>query len=138
VAAASEVYQGGVFVRREVAMHHVAKHLTTEMQACIDSCMECHAACEETITHCLQQGGDYATVALIRALTDCADMCRMCADMMMRGSEFASAMCRVCADVCMRCADECARMSDDEQLMGCADMCRRTAEMCRQMDTAAA
>ena len=119
-------------------MQHTAKHLTAEMQACIDSCMDCHAMCEETITYCLQQGGEYASAALIRALSDCADMSRMCADLMMRGSELSGGMCRLCADACMRCAEECARMAGDEQMAACADMCRRCADMCRQMDTASA
>jgi hypothetical protein len=119
-------------------MHHVAQHLTTQMQTCIDRCMECHATCEETVTYCLQQGGEHANAALVRALTDCADVSRMCADLMMRASELSMAMCRMCADACMRCADECARMTGDEQMTACADMCRRTADMCREMETATA
>ena len=114
-------------------MQHTARHLTTEMQHCIDSCIESHGMCEETITYCLQQGGEHASATLIRALTDCADICRMCADMMMRDSDFSGAMCGLCADVCLRCAEECGRMDADQQMMSCAETCRRTADMCRQM-----
>ncbi|MCX9193226.1 hypothetical protein C3Y87_17830 [Carbonactinospora thermoautotrophica] len=104
-----------------------------QMQRAVMDALECHRVCEETIGHCLQAGGRYAEASHIRLLTDCADVCRMTADMMARSSEFHPQMCGMCADVCVRCAEDCERFSDDEQMRRCAEACRRCAESCRQM-----
>lgn len=95
----------------------------------IDSMMKCHQMCEEQMMACLQRGGEHAQQAHMMLMMDCADMCRMTADMMMRGSEMAAKMCEMCADLCMRNAENCERMGDAE----CAAMCRECAEACRKM-----
>lgn len=100
--------------------------------------LECHRVCEETISYCLQQGGRHAEASHIRLLTDCADICRLAADFMVRGSEFHQQLCGLCADVCVRCAEDCEQFGDDAQMRQCAEACRRWAESCRQMAGATA
>jgi hypothetical protein len=109
-----------------------ATPMTKEMQDCVDACMSCHTTCEETMSSCLQMGGQ-AQMQIMRTLMDCAEMTRMCADMMMRRSPMAAEMCALCARACEMCAEACMSMPDDPQMMRCADACRRCAKTCRTM-----
>jgi MinD superfamily P-loop ATPase len=91
-----------------------------------------------TVTYCLQKGGNHAEQSHIRLLLDCAEICETSANFMLRTSELHARTCGVCAEVCERCAQDCDRMGDDAQMKACADMCRRCAESCRQMAMARA
>lgn len=104
-----------------------------EMQQCIQNCLDCHSICLNTIAYCLQQGGMHAEPAHIRLLQDCAEICGVSANYMLRGSDLHSRTCGICAEICHRCAEDCDRMGDDTQMQACADMCRRCASSCRQM-----
>ena len=68
---------------------------------------------------------------------DCAQICRLAAALMSRGSQFAEDLCRVCAEVCEACADECSQHEHDH-CQRCAEACRRCAEECRRMSGVAA
>ena len=111
--------------------------MSKQMQACIEACMTCHRVCEETMSACLEMGGQ-AQMQIMRTLMDCGDMTRMCADMMMRRSPMAADMCALCARMCDMCAEACMSMPGDAQMARCAEACRRCAEMCRAMAGAAA
>lgn len=67
---------------------------------------------------------------------DCAQICRLAASYMARGSEFAHALCRLCADVCQACAEECAKHQVDH-CQHCAQVCRQCAQECGRMAQAA-
>ncbi|MFE9901734.1 four-helix bundle copper-binding protein [Streptomyces achromogenes] len=106
--------------------------LTQQMQDCIAACMDCHSICEETMSSCMQKGGQQQ-MQIMRALMDCSETTRMCADMMMRRSPMHTDMCALCAKACDMCAEACTAMPDDQQMMRCAEACRRCAETCRAM-----
>jgi hypothetical protein len=106
--------------------------MSKEMQDCVDACMSCHAICEETMSSCMQMGGQ-PQMQIMRALMDCAETTRMCADMMMRRSPMSPDMCAMCAKACEMCAEACMSMPDDAQMMRCAEACRRCAATCRAM-----
>jgi hypothetical protein len=112
--------------------------MSKDMQACVGACMACHTMCEETMSSCLSMGGGQDSMQIMRALMDCTEMTRMCADMMMRRSPLAAEMCAMCARACDMCAEACMSMPGDPQMKRCADACRRCAEMCRAMAGAAA
>lgn len=106
----------------------------TEMRQCIEHCLDCHAICLETISHCLEMGGKHAEASHIRLLMDCVQICQTSADFMLRGSDLHGRICGVCAEVCARCAEDCERLAGDDELMRrCAESCRRCAESCRKM-----
>lgn len=110
-----------------------------EMQACIDNCQSCHAVCLETISHCLERGGEHASAEHIRLLQDCVQICMASADFMLRGSDYHPQVCGVCADICDACATQCESMADGADFMQrCADACRRCAESCRKMSSMSA
>ncbi|MBE3561957.1 MAG: four-helix bundle copper-binding protein [Ktedonobacteraceae bacterium] len=104
------------------------------MQECIKECTNCHTICEYTAAYCLQLGGPHAAPEHQRILRDCAQICHVSADFMLRGSPLHAAVCGVCAQVCVQCAESCERIGGgDAQMKACADLCRRCAESCRQM-----
>jgi hypothetical protein len=109
------------------------EHVSENMQQCIDNCLECHAACLETVMYCLQQGGEHAEANHIRLLIDCAEICQTSANFMLRNSPQHGITCAACAEICERCAVECERFPDDMQMAACARMCRKCAESCKEM-----
>jgi hypothetical protein len=108
-------------------------HRSPEIENCIQNCSECHHLCIETISYCLQKGGDHASYEHIRLLQDCHQICHTSEDFMLRGSELHHYTCGVCAEVCMRCAADCEKFGDDAQMKACAEACRRCAETCKEM-----
>lgn len=105
----------------------------TSMQNCIQACTECHAICLETLQHCLTKGGRHAEAQHITLLQDCAQICAVSADFMLRGSAFHIETCETCAEICEACADSCESIPDDDVMAQCAQACRACAESCESM-----
>jgi hypothetical protein len=106
--------------------------MTTQMQNCINACMECHKICLETMTHCMSKDGKQINKGIMSMVRDCSEICMMCMNMMMGGSEFMGRTCMLCAEMCDRVATACEQ-SQDQKMMQCAASCRRCAEACRSM-----
>ena len=104
-----------------------------KLRGCIQECHHCHDICMETITHCLEMGGDHAAPSHMRLLLDCADICQTSAHFMLRISDHHSRLCGVCAEVCEDCAADCERFEDDQVMQQCAEACRSCAQSCREM-----
>jgi hypothetical protein len=103
------------------------------MQECIKNCLDCHAVCLETISHCLAKGGDHTAPEHIRILQDCAQICITNADFMLRRSPLHQMTCRICSGICEMSAEDCTRLADDEAMVLCIEMCRRCAASCAEM-----
>lgn len=109
-------------------------HTDDEMQQCIDLCQDCQALCTRTIRHCLDLGGRHAGPEHIRLLVDCAQMCQINVDYMLRESLLHERVCGLCAEACKLCAENCGQVAgDDQMLKQCVDLCRRCAESCERM-----
>ncbi len=80
------------------------------MQDCIKDCLDCHAVCLATVSHCLRKGGEHAAPDHIRMLQDCAQICSTSADFMLRASPLHQMTCRICAGICEMCADDCTQV----------------------------
>ena len=122
-------------------MPHTATHsaMSTEMQQCIQECLNCHSVCLATAHHCLAMGGRHAAPEHITLLHDCAQSCQTSADFMLRHSRLHGRACAFCAEVCRACEQSCRAMGgDDEMLKQCAEACRRCAESCDRMARMAA
>ncbi len=112
--------------------------ISTEMREAIQNCEECHGTCTEITAYSLGQGGNYADPDHVALLLDCAQVCAVCTDFMLRLSHFHGRVCDVCSAICGRCADSCERVGPaDRKMKQCADVCRRCAESCRRMAGAA-
>lgn len=104
-----------------------------DIARCIDDCVACWRSCNTAINgHCLETGGDHLRPEHVRVMVDCAEICRTCADFLMRQSPHGELICEPCARICARCAEECARL-DDPHMRDCAEVCRRCAASCRDM-----
>jgi hypothetical protein len=103
------------------------------MQQCIESCLSCYSACLQTEAHCLRQGGDYAQEDRLRTLRDCASICRVSADFMLRNSPRHNLVCNLSEQICVQCADECRSFKNDEQMQKCGQACNDCAESCRKV-----
>ena len=53
---------------------------STEMQHCIQNCLDCHRPCLQTAAKCLQHGGQHAAAQHITLMLDCAQICLTSAD----------------------------------------------------------
>ena len=95
---------------------------------------DCHDICLQTVSHCLDKGGDHAQAEHITLLLDCAEICQSAGNFMLRNSEMHARVCAVCAEVCERCAKDCERIgTGDEMMQQCAQICRSCADACREM-----
>jgi hypothetical protein len=108
-------------------------HTSDLMKECVRLCTECHTVCTQTIAYCLQQGGRYGALDVVRILQDCSQLCPVSADSMLRDSPFSPRVCGLCATVCDACAASCDQFADDSQMRLCTDTCRRCADCCRKM-----
>ncbi|MFB2977539.1 four-helix bundle copper-binding protein [Microseira sp. BLCC-F43] len=104
------------------------------MQTCMQALMECQKTCMETMTYCMTKGGKYMDATMMGMMRDCAQMCMMCMNMTIGGSEFMTSTCMLCAQMCEKCAKACEMMGDDAKMMECATACYKCAECCKMMD----
>jgi len=110
------------------------KGMADDVQKCIQNCTTCHQICLQTISHCLEKGGEHASAQHIRVLSDCAEICSVSANFMTRGSDLHPAICGACAEACLACADSCEQVAgSDEVMKACANICRQCAESCQKM-----
>lgn len=103
-----------------------------EVRECVNDSADCYQICTETILRCLTAGGKHAKPEHINLLLDCAKICNINADFMLRNSTYYPQTCGICADICDECSDVCERFEDDF-MQECASVCRRCAESCREM-----
>lgn len=106
-------------------------HLTSEMRACIDDCLDCQVTClSYAIGHCLEMGGRHTEPAHFKLMLDCAEICQAAANFMARGSEHHRHVCRECAEICRACAASCQELGDMQE---CVEACLRCAASCEKM-----
>ncbi len=104
-----------------------------QMWDCTTKCMEAQRECIATLNYCLDQGGKYASVQLIRMLLDTAAICQATAESSRNETSLLRFSSSSCAEICALCALSCRRFSDDAQMQTCADLCNRCSESCQNM-----
>jgi hypothetical protein len=105
-----------------------------QFQSCIDACNSCAVACDHCAASCLQEADPKPMARCIALDIDCAQLCRLAAGYMARGSELAGMICQACAEACDACGDECAKFQMGH-CQECAQACKRCADECRRMAT---
>lgn len=110
------------------------EEVSDKMKECKKACLHCYKVCTKTSSYCLEQGGEHAEVGHMTLMQDCAKICAVAADFMLRGSAFAEDICALCAEICDQCAESCEEF-DDEKMTKCAEICRECAEKCRMMSS---
>jgi hypothetical protein len=104
----------------------------TPERECVEACRECHESCLEIAGYCVSMQGYYAEIGHVRLLEDCARVCELTLDFLLRTSEMRRDLAGVCVEVAERCAADCERFDYDQRLLECAAVCRRCAEACRR------
>ena len=103
-----------------------------QFETCIQACNTGADACDHCAASCLKEANPKPMARCIALDIDCAEICRVAASYMARGSELSGAICTVCAEVCDACAAECEK-HEMAHCKECAEECRRCAEECRRM-----
>ena len=109
-------------------------NVPSAMQICIQNCTECYQMCSHLVDYCLKKGGKYSDPEHIKLLLDCARICNLSADFMIRHSDFHDSTCDVCAEVCTACAESCDSFSKDDRILkACFDACIKCSDSCTEM-----
>jgi hypothetical protein len=103
---------------------------SAEMQTCINDCYDCHSTCLETIAYCVQKGGKYTQGSHFSLLQDCAEICLVNGNLILRHSALQEQLGEACVRICEACAEECDGFSDDLLMKACAMACLHCAESC--------
>ncbi len=103
-----------------------------QFESCIEACNGCADACDYCAASCLTEPDPKTMARCIALDLDCAQLCRLAAAYMARGSEFVDLACQACAEICDACADECSKHKVSH-CQECAQACRRCADECRRM-----
>jgi hypothetical protein len=91
---------------------------------------KCAAACNHCATACLNEEDVHMLNRCIRLDLDCADICRLTAAFVARGSEHANHLLKECAEICEACAEECEKHAHMEHCRLCAEACHHCADAC--------
>src|SRR3979409_2758905 len=85
-------------LHEERRVNYPSRILTREMEEGIQDCLQCHRICLRTFSHllALEPDAELAKPEQLNLLLDCADVCRMCADFMLRISECPVPVAGVC------------------------------------------
>ncbi|HEY0029879.1 MAG TPA: four-helix bundle copper-binding protein [Bacteroidia bacterium] len=100
------------------------KKLIDELHFCAAQCNHCYDACQ------MEKDKEELKRCMVLDL-DCADICRLTAQVLERNSETADLFLKFCAEICEKCAEECDKHSQLEHCKKCAEACHRCAEMCQ-------
>ncbi|WP_051718905.1 four-helix bundle copper-binding protein [Hymenobacter sp. IS2118] len=113
-------------------MNHPAASPRTrkDNRAVIDALSRCIAACEMCADACLDENDTKMMVPCIRLDRDCADICRLTAAFIARGSDHAQHVLKECMEICQKCHDECSQHQHDH-CQQCAAACKACLEACR-------
>ena len=97
----------------------------------IDVLYKCAAACDHCATACLDEDHVKMMAACIKLDIDCADICRLTASFIARGSVHGRHLLKECAEICRACSEECAK-HNEEHCQECAAACKQCEEACRK------
>ena len=104
-----------------------------QVNDCTRDCLECNYVCQQSIVHCLRKGVPYSNPMTIGLLQDCAELCQVAANLMIRDSTMYPQFCQLCADLCRKCAEICSELNEDQQLYHCANVCYQCADSCSRL-----
>ena len=106
------------------------KNPTLENRTVLDALARCIAACEYCADACLHEADIKMMVPCIRLDRDCADICRLTAAFIARGSDHARHILKECLEICQKCQAECAKHQHDH-CQQCAKACQECLDACR-------
>ena len=114
---------------RDHAFAHDKAH-----QDCLNACVECAKACDETFHHCYMEvaQGKKEHAKALHLVADCAEFCDLSADLIASQSPLMVHACLACAEACKACATECDKL-DSAEMKSCVKACHECETTCRAM-----
>ena len=94
------------------------------LQFCAAQCTHCYDACQ------LEKEIDMSNCKMNDA--DCADICRLTAQILERKSDNAAVFLKACEEMCLRCATECEKYSHLEYCKKCGEACRKCVNLIQE------
>jgi hypothetical protein len=93
---------------------------TAETDALYRAVGSCHAA----FAYCASEANEIRDLSDLLCLADCAQICTITAEFIMRGSIYSDTIRDACLQMCMDAAKTCEAYPNDEVLSACADVLR--------------
>ena len=106
------------------------KNENSDLDLLADLC-QCQESCMSWAMYSLKEGGDFAKLEHVRWLLDCADICSLAKNFLIRDSEYAGDILSICSYICDDCAESCETFFEDKMMKDCAMVCRNCGESCR-------
>lgn len=103
------------------------------MQQAIENATACATSCLESINYCSRKRGKYAEPSRLGLLLDCARICEITADYMLRKSPFYGILCELSAEICEQTARSCSEFPADGMLKDCTQKCMACTVSCREI-----
>jgi len=98
-----------------------------------DALLDCIQACNACISISLLPEEDTKRLALVvKTCRDCADLCILTSQFIIRNSQFARKEIELCIEACRVCAEECEKF-DLLYCLECARACRLCSSECRRL-----
>ena len=104
-----------------------------KFQKQINALFECATMCEHCSSSCLEEEDVKMMAGCIRLDRDCADICRLTATLLSRGSEHGIHLLKECIEVCESCAKECKKYTRMQHCKQCAEACDKCVDVCSEM-----
>lgn len=102
----------------------------------LDLLNKCAIECSHCAMACLEEEDVKMLAPCVRINLDCAEICRVLATLLSRGSVHGNHLLNECAEVCTKCADECSMHTQMEHCKVCAAICRECSSACTEMKEA--
>jgi hypothetical protein len=106
--------------------HHHTGH---NHEPLIQQLFTCTITCENCAASCLDEDNVTPMAHCIELDRDCADVCSLAANLLIRASEYSHEFLAFCEKVCRTCAEECSK-HEHEHCKKCAAECIKCAEAC--------
>lgn len=101
-----------------------------ETRACIEAFQTCEQLCLRTLPFVCNEISRPLQADLVRVILDCAEMCRLAANFLVRDSEHYIRVCREASEICGDLATHCEAV---EGLGGLHSVCDECVAACRML-----
>ena len=100
----------------------------------VDDCMQTFKLCRPAAAHCIDQGGELATLSRLQALDDCAEVNLTMSNFLLRGSRHVRPLAALCMEVSRAAAEALEAVEHhDAHLRAAYAACLRSHRACAEL-----
>jgi hypothetical protein len=97
------------------------------------ACLGTKNVCLQTQRYCLTKGGKLVDPTFINQLQDCAAVCDLTANAVLRESALKSDLAKLCNQTCQTTVKACEQFKDDPQVQMCTQYAQASAQSCQEI-----